>query len=56
MGRPADRDPSYMKSAHGTNRLITDYGVMEAAREGITKYKEALEQLSDPSSIRNADD
>ena len=56
MGRPSDRDTKYMRQAHGTSRLITDYGVMEAAREGITKYKEALEQLSDPSSIRNAED
>jgi hypothetical protein len=56
MGRPADRDPSYMQSAHGTTKLITDYGVMEKAREGISKYREALEQLRDPSSIRNADD
>jgi hypothetical protein len=56
MGRPADRDPSYMRSAHGTTKLVTDYGAMETARKGISKYKEALEQLFNQSFIRNADD
>jgi len=58
MGKPADRDPSYMQSAHGTTKLITDYGVMEAARKGMEQYDEALRALADgdPSSIRNADD
>jgi hypothetical protein len=27
MGRPSDRDPQYMRDAHGTTRLITDYVV-----------------------------
>jgi hypothetical protein len=45
-----------MRSAHGTTKLVTDYGAMETARKGISKYKEALEQLFNQSFIRNADD
>ncbi len=29
MGKPADRDPGYMRQAHGTTKLITDYGSIE---------------------------
>lgn len=56
MGKPADRDPSFMHQAHGTTKLITDYGVLEHARRGIETYKEALERLADPASIRNSED
>jgi hypothetical protein len=56
MGKPADRNARIMREEFGTAQLITDYGVMEKAREGISRYKEALEQLRDPSSIRNAED
>ncbi len=41
MGRPSDRDPNYMRQAHGTSKLITDYGV-------LNPY--------DPSLIRNSED
>ena len=56
MGKPADRDQSYMHTTHGTTKLITDYGSLEHARRGIETYKEALERLADPSSVRNAED
>ena len=56
MGRPADRDPSYMRQAHGTSKLITDYRALDIAKEGIERYNEALAQLSDPSQIRNSED
>ena len=58
MGRPSDRDTKYMRQAHGTTRLITDYGVMETAKQGIAKYRRALQALADgdPASIRNAED
>lgn len=55
MGKPADRDTSHMRLAHGTTKLITDYGALEHARQGIDTYKEALERLADPASVRNAD-
>ncbi len=56
MGKPADRDETYMRQAHGTSKLITDYGVLEHARRGMKQYDEALKHLTDPSLIRNADD
>jgi hypothetical protein len=46
MGRQPDRDSHYMRQAHGTSKLITDYGVFDNA--------EACK--NDPSSIRNSDD
>lgn len=56
MGKPADRDRSYMRSEHGTTGLVTDYGAMEGVRERISRYREAIDRLRDHSSIRNADD
>ena len=56
MGKPADRDETYMRQAHGTSKLITDYGVLEHARRGMKQYDEALKHLTDPSLIRNEDD
>ena len=56
MGKPADRDPSYMRTAHGTTKLITDYRALDIAKEGIKQYGEALRQLSDSDEIRNAED
>lgn len=56
MGKPADRDPSYMRTTHGTTKLITDYRALDIAKEGIKQYGEALRQLSDSDEIRNADD
>jgi len=53
MGRPADRDPSYMQSAHGTTHLITDYGALNHARRGIEIYRQALEELYD---VRDSED
>lgn len=45
MGRPSDRDPSFMRQAHGTTKLITDYGALERRLPCI-----------DPAAIRNDDD
>ena len=46
MGRPSDRDPSHMEEAHGTTKLITDYGALDR----IIALK------NDPARIRNEDD
>ncbi len=46
MGKPVDRDQSYMHDTHGTTKLITDYGALEAA----------IAAKNDPARIRNADD
>lgn len=46
MGKPADRDPSFMHQVHGTSELITDYGALDRA----------LELRNDPARIRNSDD
>ena len=46
MGRPSDRDPSYMREAHGTTKLITDYGVFDNAEA----------RKNDPAAIRNSED
>jgi hypothetical protein len=58
MGKPADRDQSYMHAAYGTSRLVTDYGALDFARKGIERYNEALKQLTiDPAAaVRNSDD
>lgn len=58
MGRPVDRDPDFMLTEHGTDRLITDYNSLslDIAREFIIRYGEALQQLADSPSIRNDDD
>lgn len=45
MGRPSDRDSSYMREVHGTTKLITDYGSVERVLTCI-----------DPAQIRNSDD
>jgi hypothetical protein len=56
MGKPADRDETYMRQAHGTSRLITDYGALEHAQRDMKQYDEALKRLVDPALIRNEDD
>jgi hypothetical protein len=45
MGKPADRDPSFMRQAHGTTKLITDYGSLERKLSCL-----------DPSDLRNSED
>jgi hypothetical protein len=47
-----------MEEAHGTTRLITDYGALDHARCAMKHYDEALQALAseDSSLIRNADD
>ena len=58
MGKPADRDSSHMKDAHGTTKLITDYGALDHAHRCMKHYDKALQALAsgDPASIRNDDD
>lgn len=45
MGRPVDRDPSFMRSTHGTTKLITDY-------EPIGRNIACV----DPAQLRNSED
>ena len=45
MGKPADRDQSFMRQAHGTTKLITDYGSLERKLSCL-----------DPSDLRNSED
>lgn len=47
MGKPADRDPSYMRATHGTTKLITDYGALRP---------EPANSLDLAGSLRNSDD
>ena len=56
MGRPSDRDPSYMRLAHGTTRLITDYGVCPDSGAKPDFARLSAQNWANPSEIRNADD
>ena len=53
MGKPSDRDPSYMRSTHGTSKLITDYGSLESLPKSDRPRSNSL---PDPGSLRNQDD
>ncbi len=57
MGKPSDRDPSYMRSTHGTSKLITDYGSLESlVTHGESTCETGANSSDVAGSLRNQDD